>query len=96
MSSILKFYFIFFSLSLSLTLFIPLSSYSAVSEGVLTDNPHLVLLFYLAQRFLHELIKSYRLIQVVPMDMSGYYGKWLREYDTIHKQITRTHTNSVW
>ncbi|XP_012155425.1 uncharacterized protein LOC101453618 [Ceratitis capitata] len=46
---------------------------SAVSEGVLTDNPHLVLLFYLAQRFLHELIKSYRLIQVVPMDMSGYY-----------------------
>lgn len=46
---------------------------SAVAEGILTDNPHLVLLFYLSQLFLRELIKSYRLIQVIPMDMSGYY-----------------------
>uniref|UniRef100_A0A1A9VW52 Uncharacterized protein n=1 Tax=Glossina austeni TaxID=7395 RepID=A0A1A9VW52_GLOAU len=45
----------------------------ATADGVLTDNPHLVLLFYMAQLFLRELVKSYRLIQVVPMDMSGYY-----------------------
>uniref|UniRef100_A0A182P9G6 Uncharacterized protein n=1 Tax=Anopheles epiroticus TaxID=199890 RepID=A0A182P9G6_9DIPT len=46
---------------------------SAIAEGILTDNPHLVLLFYLAQLFLRELIKSHRLVQVIPMDMSGYY-----------------------
>uniref|UniRef100_A0A182M1S9 Uncharacterized protein n=1 Tax=Anopheles culicifacies TaxID=139723 RepID=A0A182M1S9_9DIPT len=45
----------------------------AIAEGILTDNPHLVLLFYLAQLFLRELIKSHRLVQVIPMDMSGYY-----------------------
>jgi len=50
--------------------------YSAMADGILTDNPHLVLLFYMAQLFLRELVKSYRLIQVVPMDMSGYYGKF--------------------
>jgi len=49
---------------------------SAMADGILTDNPHLVLLFYMAQLFLRELVKSYRLIQVVPMDMSGYYGKF--------------------
>lgn len=49
--------------------------FSAMADGILTDNPHLVLLFYMAQLFLRELVKSYRLIQVVPMDMSGYYGK---------------------
>uniref|UniRef100_A0A1A9WKQ3 Uncharacterized protein n=1 Tax=Glossina brevipalpis TaxID=37001 RepID=A0A1A9WKQ3_9MUSC len=48
---------------------------SATADGVLTDNPHLVLLFYMAQLFLRELVKSYRLIQVVPMDMSGYYER---------------------
>lgn len=42
--------------------------------SITTENPHLLLLFYLAQLFLRELFKSYRLIQVVPMDMSGYYG----------------------
>ncbi|XP_013107113.1 uncharacterized protein LOC106086850 [Stomoxys calcitrans] len=46
---------------------------NATADGVLADNPHLVLLFYMAQLFLRELVKSYRLIQVVPMDMSGYY-----------------------
>ncbi|XP_073825749.1 uncharacterized protein [Musca autumnalis] len=46
---------------------------NSTADGVLTDNPHLVLLFYMAQLFLRELVKSYRLIQVVPMDMSGYY-----------------------
>lgn len=49
---------------------------SAVAEGILTDNPHLVLLFYLSQLFLRELIKSHRLIQVIRMDMSGYYGEF--------------------
>ncbi|EAL39096.2 AGAP009306-PA, partial [Anopheles gambiae str. PEST] len=51
---------------------------TAIAEGILTDNPHLVLLFYLAQLFLRELIKSHRLVQVIPMDMSGYYGKFNR------------------
>uniref|UniRef100_A0A1A9VSL6 Uncharacterized protein n=1 Tax=Glossina austeni TaxID=7395 RepID=A0A1A9VSL6_GLOAU len=37
------------------------------------NQPHLVLLFYLLQIFLRELYKSYRLVQVIPMDMSGYY-----------------------
>ncbi|XP_053693567.1 uncharacterized protein LOC128741638 [Sabethes cyaneus] len=46
---------------------------TALAEGILADNPHLVLLFYLAQLFLRELIKSHRLVQVIPMDMSGYY-----------------------
>lgn len=50
--------------------------FSSVHDGILSDNPHLVLLFYLSQLFLRELFKSYRLIQVVPMDMSGYYGKY--------------------
>ncbi|EAT46586.1 AAEL002220-PA [Aedes aegypti] len=45
----------------------------ALAEGILADNPHLVLLFYLSQLFLRELIKSHRLVQVIPMDMSGYY-----------------------
>lgn len=51
------------------------SHFSSIHDGMLADNPHLVLLFYLSQLFLRELFKSYRLIQVVPMDMSGYYGK---------------------
>ncbi|XP_055299257.1 uncharacterized protein LOC129566899 [Sitodiplosis mosellana] len=46
---------------------------SSIHDGMLADNPHLVLLYYLSQLFLRELFKSYRLIQVVPMDMSGYY-----------------------
>lgn len=46
-------------------------------NGTVAENPHLLLLFYLAQLFLRELFKSYRLIQVVPMDMSGYYGSYI-------------------
>lgn len=61
---------------LPLPLLFNVPSCSATADGVLTDNPHLVLLFYMAQLFLRELVKSYRLIQVVPMDMSGYYGKF--------------------
>jgi hypothetical protein len=52
------------------------STSSAVAEGILTDNPHLVLLFYLSQLFVRELLKSHRLVQVIPMDMSGYYGEF--------------------
>lgn len=48
-----------------------------VADGIVTDSTNLVLLFYLAQLFLRELVKSYRLLQVVPMDMSSYYGESL-------------------
>ncbi|XP_034471938.1 uncharacterized protein LOC117779749 [Drosophila innubila] len=41
------------------------------------DSPsewvHLSLLFHLTQLFRHELIKSHRLIQLVPCDMTDYY-----------------------
>jgi hypothetical protein len=46
-----------------------------VAEGIPADNPHFVLLFFIAQLFLRELAKCYRLVQVIPMDMTGYYGK---------------------
>lgn len=46
-----------------------------VADGIVTDSTNLVLLFYLAQLFLRELVKSYRLLQVIPMDMSSYYGE---------------------
>lgn len=59
----------------SVNIFFFLIIFSAIAEGILTDNPHLVLLFYLSQLFLRELLKAYRLLQVIPMDMSGYYGK---------------------
>lgn len=39
-----------------------------------SEQLHLSLLFHLAQQFRHELIKSYRLIELVPCDMSEYYG----------------------
>ncbi|KAG5666654.1 hypothetical protein PVAND_014670 [Polypedilum vanderplanki] len=37
------------------------------------DNPHMLLLFYLIQLFLRELIRSYHLLKLIPMDMSGYF-----------------------
>lgn len=43
--------------------------------GIPVDSPNLVLLFYVVQLFLRELHKSKNLIQIIPMDMSGYYGK---------------------
>ncbi|XP_063928790.1 uncharacterized protein LOC135141537 isoform X1 [Zophobas morio] len=46
---------------------------SAVAEGIPADNPHLVLLFFMSQLFLRELTKCHRLVQIIPMDMSGYY-----------------------
>jgi hypothetical protein len=49
-----------------------------VAEGIPADNQHFVLLFFITQLFLRELAKCYRLVQVVPMDMTGYYGKAAR------------------
>lgn len=49
--------------------------YSAVAEGIPADHPHLVLLFFMCQLFLRELAKCSRLVQLVPMDMTGYFGK---------------------
>lgn len=53
------------------------SSYycSAVAEGIPADNGQLVLLFFMSQLFHRELAKSKRLVQIVPMDMTSYYGK---------------------
>ncbi|KAH8238930.1 hypothetical protein KR038_008889 [Drosophila bunnanda] len=42
--------------------------------GSPSERMHLTLLFYLTQQFQHELIKSYRLIQLVPLDMTEYYA----------------------
>lgn len=50
------------------------------STALSSENHNLLLLFYLGQLFLRELFKSYRLIQVVPMDMSGYYGETIKKY----------------
>lgn len=67
---------------------------------MLADNPHLVLLFYLSQLFLRELFKSYRLIQVVPMDMSGYYGEYVIIYlganEIIQREIQQNDTIDCW
>ncbi|XP_018331541.1 uncharacterized protein LOC108741287 isoform X2 [Agrilus planipennis] len=46
---------------------------SAVAEGIPVYNSHHVLLFFMSQLLLRELTKCHRLVQVVPMDMSGYY-----------------------
>uniref|UniRef100_A0A1A9WN30 Syntaxin N-terminal domain-containing protein n=1 Tax=Glossina brevipalpis TaxID=37001 RepID=A0A1A9WN30_9MUSC len=49
------------------------SKCSNLNEHSNDNQTHLVLLSCLLQIFLRELYKSYRLIQVIPMDMSGYY-----------------------
>lgn len=46
-----------------------------MEAGIPADSPNLVLLFFLAQLFLRELYKSKNLIRIVPMDMTGYFGK---------------------
>ncbi|XP_049762427.1 uncharacterized protein LOC126088336 [Schistocerca cancellata] len=51
----------------------PQAIFCAVAEGIPADNPHLVLLFFISQLLLRELAKCRRLVQVVPMDMSGLY-----------------------
>lgn len=40
-----------------------------------SGNLNLSLLYQLTQQFRHELLKSHRLIQLVPYDMTDYYGK---------------------
>ncbi|CAH0776422.1 unnamed protein product [Bemisia tabaci] len=46
---------------------------SAVAEGIPADHPHLVLLFFMCQLFIRELAKCSRLVQLMPMDMTGYF-----------------------
>lgn len=53
-------------------------SESEITPSPLLDNPHLILLFYLTQLFLRELVRSYHLLKLIPIDnklMSGYFGK---------------------
>lgn len=54
--------------------------FSAIAEGIPADNPHLVLLFFMSQLFLRELTKCHRLVQIIPMDMSGYYGQYMNNH----------------
>ncbi|CAI6343178.1 unnamed protein product [Macrosiphum euphorbiae] len=42
-------------------------------ESSLLDHPELALLFYLCQMMLRELGKCSRLVQLIPMDMTGYF-----------------------
>lgn len=49
--------------------------FSALADGIPADHPHLVLLFFMCQLFLRELAKCSRLVTLVPMDMTGYFGK---------------------
>ncbi|XP_026319518.1 uncharacterized protein LOC113230012 [Hyposmocoma kahamanoa] len=44
----------------------------STSEGG-TEQPQLVLLYFMAQLLLRELAKCHRLVQLVPMDMTSYY-----------------------
>ncbi|CRK90559.1 CLUMA_CG004262, isoform A [Clunio marinus] len=50
-----------------------LKSDSEITATPILDNPHLILLFYLTQLFLRELVRSYHLLKIIPMDMSGYF-----------------------
>lgn len=45
----------------------------STSEGC-ADQPQLVLLYFMSQLLLRELAKCHRLVQLVPMDMTSYYG----------------------
>ncbi|XP_073822506.1 uncharacterized protein [Musca autumnalis] len=45
----------------------------AKSSAEVSDTSHATLLFQLLQLFLNELFKCYRLIQIIPMDMSKLY-----------------------
>lgn len=57
--------------------------YSAMDVGIPVDSPNLVLLFYVVQLFLRELHKSKNLIRIIPMDMTGYYGKCHARYTNV-------------
>lgn len=47
-------------------------------EPSLLDHPELALLFYLCQMMIRELGKCSRLVQLIPMDMTGYFGKYMK------------------
>lgn len=51
---------------------------STGEEG--SEQPQLVLLYFMAQLLLRELAKCHRLVQLVPMDMTSYYGKLILTY----------------
>lgn len=43
-------------------------------ENIENEIRYLILLFHLLQLFLCELTKSYRLTEIIPMDMEEYFG----------------------
>lgn len=57
---------------------------SEITATPILDNPHLILLFYLTQLFLRELVHSYHLLKLIPMDMSGYFGKEVNRKERKH------------
>ncbi|KAI4496010.1 hypothetical protein M0802_008225 [Mischocyttarus mexicanus] len=61
-----------------MTISIIITILSAMDVGIPADSPNLVLLFFVTQLFLRELSKCKNLVRIIPMDMSGYYGKILR------------------
>jgi hypothetical protein len=67
-----------FRYTLFVIVILPSLSHPHHSEEVAAtpfDDPHLILLFYLTQLFLRELVRSYHLLKIIPMDMSGYFGE---------------------
>lgn len=60
---------------ISIWFYIHFYSDSEITATPILDNPHLILLFYLTQLFLRELVRAYHLLKIIPMDMSGYFGK---------------------
>ncbi|XP_044742130.1 uncharacterized protein LOC123303095, partial [Chrysoperla carnea] len=61
------------STSQSLILYARRHEMDGINAGIPNDDPHLLLLFFILQLFLRELTKCHRLVQVIPMDMTGYY-----------------------
>lgn len=43
-------------------------------ENVENENQYLILIFHLLQLFLSELTKSYRLTEIIHIDMKEYFG----------------------
>lgn len=65
-------------ISTSICFYVHFHSDSEITATPILDNPHLILLFYLTQLFLRELVRSYHLLKIIPMDMSGYFGKHIK------------------
>lgn len=72
-------YVIYFTTALNSSLIFDFR-FSSLAEGIPMDHPHLVFLFFMCQLFLRELAKCSRLVQLIPMDMSGYFGRKLDNY----------------